>query len=60
MKDFFYKINCIFSKKEKTQLLSYLVLSLFTPVIEAVGVGSIAALIMLFFDKLSNRSNDYS
>ncbi len=57
MKDFFYKINCIFSKKEKTQLLSYLVLSLFTPVIEAVGVGSIAALIMLFFDKLSNEKN---
>lgn len=59
MKDFFYKLNSIFNQKEKFYLTTYLIMSLFTPVIEAVGIGSIAALIILFFDKLSTGKNIY-
>jgi ABC-type multidrug transport system fused ATPase/permease subunit len=59
MKDFFYKANTIFDRKEKFKLFFYLILSIFTPVIEAIGVGSLAALIMLFFDKLNPGKNIY-
>ena len=59
MKDFFKKLNSIFNKKEKFNLIIYLSLSLFTPIIEAVGIGSIAALIMFFFDQLSSEKKIY-
>ena len=59
MKDFFNKLNSILKQKEKFYLSIYLILSLFTPLIEAAGIGSIAALIMLFFDKLSSDKNIY-
>ena len=59
MKDNLFKINSIFNKSEKFKLYLYLTLSFFTPVIEAIGIGSLAALIMLFFDKLNSGKNIY-
>ena len=59
MKDFFYKSNAIFNNKEKFKILIYLILSFFTPLIEALGIGSLAALIMFFFDRLNPGQNSY-
>ena len=55
MKDFFYKSNAIFNNKEKFKILIYLILSFFTP----LGIGSLAALIMFFFDRLNPGQNSY-
>lgn len=59
MEDFFFKFNIIFNKSEKFKIYLYLTLSFFTPVIEAVGIGSLAALIMFFFNELKPGENLY-
>jgi ABC-type multidrug transport system fused ATPase/permease subunit len=59
MKSIFFKLNTIFDKPEKFKLYLYLIFSFFTPVIEAMGIGSLVALIVSFFNKIEPGENFY-
>ena len=52
-----HQLDKIFNKTEKAQIFIYLFFSIFNPLIEVIGLGSIVALILFFFDNIDSNFN---
>ena len=53
----FDQLKKIFDKREKKKIYFYLILTIINPIIEVVGIGSLAGLILFFFNSIDSNFN---
>ena len=53
----FDQLKKVFDKREKKKIYFYLILTIINPIIEVVGIGSLAGLILFFFNSIDSNFN---